>query len=246
VLFSQSRLDFEVIIVDSSSIDNTSRIIKTFPIRKKITIPKKTFHYSYALNLGIKEAWGEYIGILSGHSVPVDKNWYSNGLSHFYHKSVVAVTGYCTSLPDGTIQEKLRDLNEGAEIQKIVHYTPWMTNTNALIRKSLWCEYPFDERITAAEDYDWASEMVARGWDVIKDPLFNVFHSHGGLKRKTYVDLLSKHNHSISLIDKKPRPGHSFSTIINAPKQISINYPKYIINKSYSIFKRFVPIVNKR
>ena len=75
-LLMQSRLDFEIIIVDSGSQDNTLEILKNFPIRKLIQIKPENFQYAYALNLGIREAWGNYIGIISAHSLPVSRTWY--------------------------------------------------------------------------------------------------------------------------------------------------------------------------
>lgn len=89
----QSRLDFEVIIVDSGSTDRTLEIAKDFPIRKVINLPESDFNYSYALNLGIKEFWGKYLGIISGHSLPVSRTWYEDAMKNFSDPKMAAVTG---------------------------------------------------------------------------------------------------------------------------------------------------------
>jgi len=66
------------------------------------------------------------------------------------------------------------------------------------VRRSLWMEYPFDERMPeiiedagrfGGEDYDWALEMLARGYRLIVEPRFNVYHSH----RDSLLRLVSKY-----------------------------------------------------
>lgn len=204
-LFLQSRLDFEVIIVDSESTDKTLEIIQSYPIRKLIKIKSSTFNYSVTLNIGIKESWGKYIGIISGHSLPISRTWYQQAIENFRDQNVAAVTGNYHSLPDGSYEEKLLDLHFNInELQK-QHYCKWMTNTNAIIRKDLWETYPFDESLPECEDYDWACEMLSKGYDIIKDPSFNVYHSHGGLGRPTLLQRLPKWREICFIIDQKDR-----------------------------------------
>ena len=205
-LFLQSRLDFEIIIVDSGSTDKTLKIIDFYPIRKVINIESGSFNYSSALNQGIKEAWGKYIGIISGHSLPVSRTWYEDAMKNFEDQNVAAVSGHYHSLPDGSYEEKLFDLHFRVRDLAKQHYCKMMTNTNAIIRKDLWEFYPFDESLSrGCEDYDWASEMISRGYNVIKDPAFNVYHSHGGIGRRSILERFSEWNEICFTIDQKVR-----------------------------------------
>ena len=205
-LFLQSRLDFEIVVVDSGSTDGTLDILDEFPIRKLIKIDRHLFNYSSALNLGIREARGELIGILSGHSLPVSRKWYENAMENFCDKNVAAVTGSYTSLIDGSYEEKLFDLYFSSKQLKKQHYWKWMSNTNAIIRKDLWSIYPFDETLQGCEDYDWACEMLSRGYDVIWDAEFNVYHSHGGIGRPGRLQRHSEWKDICLIIDNKERP----------------------------------------
>jgi len=205
-LFMQSRLDFEVIIVDTGSTDHTLEVIKSFPIRKILNISPEDFNYSAALNQGIKESWGDYIGIISGHSLPVSRTWYQDAMKNFSDPKIAAVTGNYHSLSDGAYEEKLGDLFFNLKELKKQHNYKWMTNTNAIIRKDLWKQYPFDESLPECEDYDWACEVIARGYDVVKDPAFNIYHSHGGIGRLTYQQRVKKWERICKMIDKKKRP----------------------------------------
>ncbi len=206
-LFLQSRLDFEIIIVDSGSTDKTLEIIESYPIRKVINIEPESFNYSRALNQGIKQAWGKYIGIISGHSLPVSRTWYEDAMRNFKNQKVAAVSGHYYSLPDGSYEEKLFDLRffNTRNLYK-QHFSKHMTNTNAIIRKNLWESYPFDESLReGCEDYDWACEMISRGYDVIIDPAFNVYHSHGGIGRLPIFERFPEWNEIVLTIEQKIR-----------------------------------------
>jgi len=65
---------FEVVIVDSGSTDKTLEIAKKYKAR--VThINKQDFTFGKSLNVGCKFADGEYFVFISGHCVPVNKNW---------------------------------------------------------------------------------------------------------------------------------------------------------------------------
>ena len=72
---AQEFSDFEVILVDNNSSDNTLNIANRFPIKKILNIEE--FLPGKAINEGIKASTGDYIVCLSAHCVPKDKYWLS-------------------------------------------------------------------------------------------------------------------------------------------------------------------------
>ncbi|OGV89886.1 hypothetical protein A2Z41_00755 [Microgenomates group bacterium RBG_19FT_COMBO_39_10] len=213
-LQQQTLKNLEIIIVDSGSTDKTLEIIKKFPVQL-IEIKPKEYNPSYALNLGINKAQGKYVGIISGHSLPISKTWLKDGLVEFKDKKVAAVTGYYTENPVGYFSQRAGLLLFKFEKRKREEFCPWLTNTNALIRKDLWQQYPFDEKLSGCEDYDWASEMIARGYNIIKEPRFSVFHSHPFIGRPGYhqKSVQARWKKICTLINKRKRPHQSFTKI---------------------------------
>lgn len=212
-LYKQTYKDFEVIIVDSRSTDRTLEIVKKFPVRI-IRIKPPEFNFSCALNLGISKAKGEIIGIVSGHSIPISDNWLEDGLKNFEDRKVVGVTGHLSVNPLAYLHRSFGRL-DFLFLQEKEEKIADMTNTHALIRKKMWRLYPFDESLSGAEDYDWASEMLARGFNVIRDSKFSAYHSHivlGRLPRRFMTPLWKKWTKAI---DKLKRPRKSFSKVIN-------------------------------
>lgn len=186
LLANQSKKDFEVIIVDSGSTDKTLDIIKQFNNKLDIkiyTIPTKDFTYPYACNFGAEKSTGKYLIYLSGHSIPVSKTWLENGINDFDDKKVAGVYGAVRSSIDATFTEKVfyfpaKLLNHKRKISK--KRLGLLGNTNSIIPKKLWQEYHFNEKfVEGGEDTEWANHFLKKGYIIIRDPKFSVYHSHG-------------------------------------------------------------------
>jgi rhamnosyltransferase len=187
-LKQQTYKDFEIIIVDSGSTDNTLNIAKKYT-NHILHIKQKDFSYPYALNVGCKYAHAtKYLVILSAHSVPISNTWLQDGIDDFEDEKVAGVYGNVWALPDGTIWEKILFNKWIGKIEiklkrkKIIKKQKMgvLGFTNAIIRKDLWDKHHFDERYGAGgEDGQWAKYYLERGYKIIADSRFAVYHSHG-------------------------------------------------------------------
>lgn len=164
-LKNQTFKDFETILVDNSSTDNTLKIAKKYKIDKFINIPEGKFSHPKSLNDAIKIASGELIVITNGHSVPFTNSWLEDGIRNFENPKIAAITGYYTN-------------GDSPKSFWVRMGKSNMTNTNSIIRRKLWESYHFDEKMEGGEDYDFSEEMLSRGYEVIKDPKFSVSHYH--------------------------------------------------------------------
>lgn len=213
LVYQQTFKDFEVIIVDSGSTDSTLKKVKKFPTRL-IKIKPHEYNHSYALNLGIKHSLGKYICIISGHSLPISSNtWLTDGLKHFENKKVAGVSGWSKSNPLAYIS-RIFGRYDFSMLPDYVINTPNLTNTNSIIRKDLWKIYPFDEELSGSEDYDWGLEMVARGYIIVKDKKFSVYHSHlvlGKMPRRFAMKKIWEGRRSI--INLRVRPRNSYTKL---------------------------------
>lgn len=168
----------EVIIVDNESTDNTVEIVKGYEC-KLISISNNNFSYGRALNLGIQEAKGELIAILSGHCIPVNDKWLRNLVVEFSDPKVAGVYGRQEPLPDSHPFDK-RDLWTTFGLDRKVQKRDFFFyNANSMIRKSIWMEIPFDESLDGVEDRAWAKEVIAKGYYIVYQPNARVYHYHG-------------------------------------------------------------------
>lgn len=188
-LFRQSYQNFEIIIVDSGSKDSTLENAKKFPVKIFQISPDK-FSYPYALNYGILQtSANKYIVIMSAHSLPISDNWLQDGLKDFENfKQVAGVYGFLKPLPNASFADKLimNGLNFIRRLlsrqQRYIIRQPGMGVlgfTNAIIRKDLWNNRRLNEEYGAGgEDGEWASYWLQKGYIVVKDWKFSVYHSH--------------------------------------------------------------------
>jgi rhamnosyltransferase len=190
---------------------------------KLVSVSDDDFSHACSTNMGVRAARNEFVCLTNGHSVPVSLHWLQDGMRHFKDEKVAGVSGFF--LPHG------EDAAVG-KVDSMLYYfshkyvlrQDWCSTINCIIRRSLWETYPFDENLPALipetsryglEDYDWSREMVARGYRIVVDPSFSVFHSHGKgsneLTRNTRGYFIYRRIQR--KIDLFERPRRSFSSV---------------------------------
>ena len=205
ILKDQTSQDFEIIIVNDSSVDNSEQIVfNYFPKNrvKIVNVPKNKFTYPYASNLGAEKSSGEFLVYLSAHSFPVSKTWLSDGLKNFENQKVAGVFAYPLPHEDTNLTEKIL-YNQAIKfyLPKFKIYKKYRSGvlgtTNAVIRKSLWNKHKFNENWTrGGEDAEWATYWMNQGYFIIQDAKFRAYHSHhlnliGLIKQYLYWQSLS-------------------------------------------------------
>lgn len=154
---------------------------------KLVTISDKDFSHPYSTNLGVNTAENEFVCITNAHSLPISICWLESGSEHFEDQKVAGVSGFFSPHMKGNVGGKICMMLYHFSQMAILRMD-WLSTINCIIRKSLWRQYPFDENLSETipetkryglEDYDWSKEMSARGFDIVIDPLFSVYHSHG-------------------------------------------------------------------
>jgi len=176
-VFQQKNVNFEVIIVDNESTDNTIYKAQQFDIKNIVHC--KNYLPGKALNMGIKSSQGQYIVCLSGHCIPVSDNWLKNLLMNFDDNKVAGVYGRQEPLAFTPDSDK-RDLMLVFGLDKRVQIKDsFFHNANSMIRKDLWEKNPFDEKVTNIEDRVWAQKVQNSGYKIVYEPEASVYHYHG-------------------------------------------------------------------
>lgn len=176
-LSNQDYRDFEVIIVDNESSDKTIEKVKQWGVKKILAC--SDYLPGRALNMGIKQAEGNFIVCLSGHCIPVNNRWLSNLLNNFKDLSVAGAYGRQEPMSFTSNADK-RDLALifGLD-RKVQAKDSFFHNANSMIRKDIWMKAPFDETVTNIEDRVWAQKALRMGYKIVYEPEASVYHFHG-------------------------------------------------------------------
>ena len=109
-VLAQTVSDWELVIVDDCSSDNTAKIIKSYTDKRiKFIQHKINGGINAAINTGVENATGEYIMFLDGDDYYCDKSFFKQALKIFNNNSNVGCCAfnYKYLYPDGS--EKTND-----------------------------------------------------------------------------------------------------------------------------------------
>jgi glycosyltransferase involved in cell wall biosynthesis len=175
-LESQSFQDFEVLIVNDGSTDNTADVVQAFVERDSRfkLLHKKNGGLSSARNYGIHHASGEYIALLDGDDI-YHPDKLTNHVGHLEKKPDVGVV-YSAS-------KAIRDDGGSTFITlsgKPINSDPVLAllcknflghGSNGVFRRSLVSEVgEFDETLRSSEDIDfWLRIAATRQWKFYRE-----------------------------------------------------------------------------
>lgn len=177
MLHRQTWRNFEVLVsYDVRSIDETETIAVNNGARI-LRIEEGEFSYGHSLNLGVRNAQGTYIVIMSGHAVPDNERWLAELISPLMSNEVLAGS-FSRQIPLADAYGYTRRILE-ADYPPEGQQSPMLFSTvSAAFKKSCWEIAPFDDGLPGVEDYDWAMRMRTAGFSIAYAPRSIIRHSH--------------------------------------------------------------------
>ena len=184
----------EVILVDSQSTDQTRQIALSHVGIK--VIPITHFSHGRARNIGIQEASGDVIILMTQDALPKDDTWLARLLSPFSDEQVAAVYSRQIPRPDAPPTERFflqYHFPTGRRIRRVktgnrplTFEDVFFSNVSAAVRRSLALRYPFDETLIMSEDQQFARDLIDAGYAIVYEPESVVIHSHRYTLKKAF------------------------------------------------------------
>ena len=183
---SQTFKDFELIVVDDGSTDNTSKVMESFPDAKYFTM-RENSGVSKARNLGLDYAKGEFICFLDSDDLWNEKKleiqlyWMESNIdSQVCYTNEIWVRNGVRVNPMNKHRKYTGDIFRHCLALCIV------SPSSVMLRKELFNKVGnFDESLPACEDYDlWLRIAVKYAFHFIEEPLI--------IKRGGHADQLSR------------------------------------------------------
>jgi glycosyltransferase involved in cell wall biosynthesis len=176
-IHEQTFTDYEIILVDSGSTDNTVAIAERYQVTV-VHIPSEEFTFGRSLNRGIAAAAGEFIVNISAHCRPMDDHWLANLLAPFEDQEIALAYGMQRGAPASRYSERQFFALYYPPVSHPRQVDPFCNNANAAIRRALWETNPYDESLTGLEDLAWASWALQSGYYIAYVAEAGVIHVH--------------------------------------------------------------------
>ena len=174
----QTYRDFELLLVDSGSVDRTREIFAAHGGRV-VRMRSDDFTFGHSLNVGISHARGSFIVILSAHAIPISETWLERLIAPLRQPQTAMVFGGQRGHPLSKFSEA-RDFERvfPAKSQLMDEYDVFVNNANSAIRRDLWERHQFDEGLPGLEDAEWAKHWVLRDMEVRYEADASIYHIH--------------------------------------------------------------------
>jgi rhamnosyltransferase len=204
--------DFEVLLIDSESTDQTLSIAKQYPL-KIISIKSSNFGHGKTRNYAAKLAKGDFIVFLTHDSVPEKNNWLDELIAPFADQNVVGVYGQQVPRNDENVLDKHFHMGLYGNKKIIWASDNWsqgdnlFSDANSALRRKFLLKYPYAPDIIVSEDYEWATRMLKLEFNIVYSPTARVIHSHSytlhtlfkrsfdvGVSYKTIYEINDLHN----------------------------------------------------
>tara|TARA_R110001583_G_scaffold195527_1_gene375376 strand:- start:14758 stop:15756 length:999 start_codon:yes stop_codon:yes gene_type:complete len=197
VLSQTTDFEYEIIIIDSGSTDNSISLIES-RIEKNIRlvqIDPKEYGHGKTRNYGVSLSNAKYCVLLTHDATPYNENWLSEMvLIAESDEQIAGVFGrhvayenanYFTKRElklhfDGFVGNEIVELDDRVRYESELGYKQFLhffSDNNALIRRSVWENYPYPD-VSFAEDQLWAKSIIEAGYKKAYSDNSIVYHSH--------------------------------------------------------------------
>lgn len=197
VLNQKTNFDYEVIIIDSGSTDNTLEMVKKLDNEhvRLVEIEPEDFGHGKTRNYGVSLSSAKYCVLLTHDATPYNEEWLSEAVAlaesdediagvfgrHIAYEHANYFTERELNLHfDGFIGNEVVHLDDEERYQSELGYKQFLhffSDNNALIRRSVWKKIPYPD-VNFAEDQLWAKSIIESGYKKAFSNKSIVFHSH--------------------------------------------------------------------
>jgi glycosyltransferase involved in cell wall biosynthesis len=153
-VLAQDFSDFEVLVIDDGSKDNTAAVMEAFTDPRIQYIKKENGERGAARNYGAARARGRYINFFDSDDLMYPNHLQvANRLIAAQADPEIFHLAYDYQLDDGTVISRVNDFD--ARIKEIILFNNKLSCNGVFIRKDIAAQFPFEEDRALASSEDW-------------------------------------------------------------------------------------------
>lgn len=210
----KNEFDLEIIIVDSSSTDNTIKIANNWGNIKVVVIENKSFDHGGTRNYLASHAKGDFLLYLTQDAMPYDENLIYN-LARNFKDDTLAIS-YARQIPNKNahpLEKFARNFNypdfdvlkQKEDIKELGIKTFFNSNVCSMYKRTFFDQLGgFPEKLILNEDMVLASKAILNDYKVLYCSSAKVYHSHDYnliQQFKRYFDIGMAFNQTLYLLE---------------------------------------------
>ncbi|HNY97552.1 MAG TPA: glycosyltransferase [Candidatus Pacearchaeota archaeon] len=205
-ILRQSFRDWELVVIDDNSVDNTEEIIMSYMEKDSRFIYIKNLErqgVGRARNIGIAKSQGKYIAILDSDDVWHDREKLEEQYNYLEtHPDYVIVGGDAIIIDEnGKVTGKITCFHGDKEIRRKILAQNRLVHSGVLYRRDIYEKCgKYDEKLAVGEDYDLWLKMGLYGKIECLNKSMVLYRKHSGNESMLKIGRSLKHN--IEVIDK--------------------------------------------
>jgi rhamnosyltransferase len=177
-LLNQTFKDYELIVIDSGSTDDSDELIRRAAPRHYISIRPHEYHPPRVMNLGMRLASSNFVVFLNADATPVDAHWLAPLVRELHNPDVAAVFGRQVPRPDCQAVFAADYEQCFGPRRASRRWDHFFSMVSSGIRKDLWEPRGFNEAMQYSEDDEYTRWARSKGYRVLYVPESVVTHSH--------------------------------------------------------------------
>lgn len=170
-----TRRQFEVIIINNNSTDNTAKVVSKFKnkLNLRLILEKKKGRGA-ARARGFDEAKGNIIFTTDADTI-IPKDWIESFMKGFSDERVVAVTGTCKIRDNSWIENEIFNFFQPwtMVVYRLIMQNYWLSGFSFAIRKDIYLKAgKIDTKLNALDDFDLTFRVMKFGKiQIVKNPV---------------------------------------------------------------------------
>lgn len=234
-ILQQSVVPDDILVIDSSSDDNTIKIVNSYPGVRAMTIPREQFDHGGTRHIAFSEVSGDYVLFLTQDAVPADTDYVKKMVQPFSSDQVALVTG--RQIPNKGAKRFIQLVQEynyppysmtrvESDIPRLGIKAFFASDVCSAYRRKIYRKVGgFPRPCSTNEDMLICARILRGGYSVVYNADARVIHSHNLSPREQY-----RRNKAV---------GHflnEYSAELNVPSEVSEGR-KLVINVSRELIR---------